>query len=267
MKNIFLFFLVSFCCGIIICNGSLKEVFKTGSSAETIIQSNSSDYILKFMKGNVFSKVVQNDSMPKVELKLPEEKKSFQWDAQVRYAIKVSHPEDGNSKYDEINNNAVILEIDYFPIADKEEVKEKKKFVEKDHRGLALMRRSTCFGCHADKTLLAGPSFSEMAGRYEKTSKNIKSLAGRISLGSSGVWGSSVMPANPDFTDKESEDIADFILTQGKKQSSWVLPGLEGAFRIIEKPSHSAKGIYLLTASYVSKSRIKGWDSVIIKIE
>ena len=267
MKYIFLFFLISFSGAFIISNGLVLDTFRIRSSKKALNYSDSSEDIINFMERNALWKVAQNDSVPKVELLLREENKPYTWGSQIRYTIKVSDVKDGDSKYGEINGNEVLLKIEYFPIADEGAIKEKKKLSEKEHKGLTLMKRSTCFGCHADRTRLAGPSFSELAELYEKTSGNIKSLAGNISGGSSGIWGNSIMPAHPHLSEEESEYMADYILTQGAKKNSSILLGLEGTFRIREKPNDSEKGLYVVTASYVSNLNVRGNDSTVIRIE
>ncbi len=211
----------------------------------------------------------EKQDVPEVELILSENRDFYSWGSQVRYTINVSDIRDGQSKYGEIDGNEVIMEIEYLPITSGEDIKEKMKRFEKkpEPPGLSLMKKSTCFGCHADKTRLAGPSFLQIAERYEKNLSTIKSLAGSISRGSSGVWGSSIMPAHPDFTEKEREQIAEYILEQGGRKNKWILPGLEGTFDIVKKPDNYAKGMYILTASYSSKSGVKGQKSIIIQIK
>lgn len=61
------------------------------------------------------------------------------------------------------------------------------------------------------------------------------------------------MPSHPDFTPEEAAQIADYVLEQGGNKYRWVYPGLEGAFRIIEKPETDSQGVYILTASYTSR--------------
>lgn len=215
------------------------------------------------------SKGEQDDSIPEVELVLAENPAFFSWGSQVRYTINVSDKKDGQSKYGEINANEVTLKIAYLPVTDNEQAKEKIMPTEKqpEPEGLLLMKRSTCFGCHADKTRLSGPSFLEIAQKYENISGNIESLASSISGGSSGNWGNAVMPAHPDFTAKESQQIAAYILEQGARKNNWILPGLEGAFQIIKKPADSENGMYVLTATYTSQSEVTGQTSLILHIK
>ena len=223
---------------------------------------------------NISSYKTQEIRPPKVKILLSQKNEEFYtWHEHVRYSIDVSDVIDGDSKYSEINVTEVILEIEYLPITEgeelnEEEIKDKIKIAEKkpEHIGLSLMKNSTCFGCHADKTKHTGPSFSEIAERYANASSNIESLAGSILEGSKGVWGSIEMPSNPDLTILETEQIATFILSQGAKKNNWILPGLEGAFRIIQKPENEVEGSYILTASYTSTSKMRGQHSIILNI-
>jgi len=213
--------------------------------------------------------VQKQENAPKVEITLPGDPQDVTWSAQVRYAIHVSDEKDGDSKYGEIEARECLLEIAYFAVSEETEVREilgtSRK--EQEHPGLSLLKRSTCFGCHGDKTRLAGPSFMEIAGRYEYNSRTAKDLGSRIIGGSSGIWGSQVMPSHPDFTMEDATRIADYILEQGGNKNRWVYPGLEGTFRIIKEPEDHDQGIYVLTASYTSSSNIRGEHSIILKIK
>jgi cytochrome c len=268
MKHILLFLLITLSCVSIIWNQRIEVNLGKGHMAKDVLLSGTSENLMIFSTGNIFSTKAQDNSLPKIKILLSQNGEFYSWNSHIRYSIDVSDPKDGDSKYGEINGNEVLLEIEYLPINAEEEIKKKNELSKKEseHTGLALMKKSTCFGCHADKTMLAGPSFSEIAERYEKGSSTIKSLARHILEGSSGVWGSIEMPSHPDFTVEETEQIADYILEQGGRKNNWVLPGLEGTFRIIQKPDNLTKGVYILTASYTSTSLMKGQHSMILHI-
>ncbi|WP_091873299.1 c-type cytochrome [Pricia antarctica] len=220
-----------------------------------------SDALSLHLTSTISSNQIQDKSLPNVKLSVsPNSEEYYHWDTDVRYSIEVSDAVDGDSKYGEININEVLLEIEFLPKTDREEGKEIIKIsdIEPDDKGLSLLKKSTCFNCHADKTVLAGPSFSKIAERYKNTAGTIKSLSHRILNGSIGEWGSMEMPAHPDLTSEETEQMASYILLQGGKKNNWVLPGLEGTFRIIKKPGNVTEGIYMLTASYTSTSLMKG---------
>ncbi len=229
---------------------------------------------LIFWPENNSSDGTQEISPPEIKILLSQKNQQFfEWNEYVRYSIDLSDTIDGATKYGEIDDSDVVLETEFLPIGEgeklsKNEVKDKIKITEKEpeHLGLSLMKNSTCFGCHADKAKHTGPSFANIADKYEYSSSNISSIASSILEGSKGIWGSTEMPSNPDLTISETEQIATFILNQGVKKNSWILPGLEGTFRIIEKPKNAEKGFYILTASYTSTSKMRGQHTIMLNI-
>lgn len=266
MKYPSLFFTIAVGSALITFNLPFKDKAKSPFEKDLVLRLLSIDP-LKFIGNKNISNPSQKDSVPQIELVVHDDKGTYSWGTQIRYTIKVSDKIDGDSKYGEINSNAVLLEIEYYPVTTEKQTRNNTDISEEasQQNGIILMQRSTCFRCHADKARLAGPSFSEIAKKYNKS--DIKALAQSISEGSSGVWGSSVMPANKNLTDKESEQMAAYILEQGEKRNKWILIGLEGTFRIMKKPENSAKGIYVLTASYTSTSQMRGEESIILRIE
>jgi len=208
-------------------------------------------------------------SEPRVEIQTPHENEQFTWGNQVRYAITVTDEVDGSSKYGEIPATGCLLEIEYLPanVATDEKAIITKAESKPEPPGLSLIKMSTCFGCHADKITLAGPSFAEIAHRYGNQTGSGKLLGKRIIEGSSGIWGTSEMPSHPDITTEAAEQIATYILEQGAKKYSWIYPGFEGTFRIIDKPANDTKGVYRLTASYMSKAQRRGQHSMVLKVQ
>ncbi len=212
----------------------------------------------------------REQSAPEVKIERPDDNRVFQWGSRVRYEITVSDEKDGDSRYGEINPDEVLLEITYLPV---ENIDVDIANLE-EHKGLSFIRKSTCFNCHADKTSLVGPSFSDIADRYEQDNGTLELLGKRIRNGSSGQWSSIEMPPNDALTREESEAIADYILKQGSRKYRWIYPGLEGVFRIIDKPENIEQGIYILTASYVNHGTegetgtgLRGEHSIELKIE
>lgn len=272
MRYILSLLLIIACYGSIIWDISVETTLGNRYSKIDYLGRNKavSSAFRKFWNRNNSLNKGQEKVFPKVKLQVFQNNdESYTWDTDVRYTIDVSDLEDGDSKYGEINGNEVLLEIEFLPTTDDVEIKKivNKSVKELENKGLSLLKKSTCFGCHADKTVLAGPSFSQMAERYEKNTLTINSLARHIKEGSTGEWGSIEMPSHPDFTVEETEQIAEYVLIQGGKKNNWILPGLEGTFRIIKKPDNLSKGIYKLTASYTSTSSMKGQHSMVLKIK
>lgn len=217
----------------------------------------------------------QDASPPEVIIIQPDENSIFQWGARVRYEISVSDAVDGESRYGEINPAEVLLEIKYLPLKKGHSAMKKSGYpVSEEQSGLTLMRKSTCFSCHADKTSLVGPSFSAIAVRYDTEPETVQQLGMHIVEGSSGEWGDFEMPPHENITFEEAEKIVRYILDQGKRKNQWVYPGLDGIFQIIEKPEQYETGLYLLTASYINHTEgkesgagIRGEHSIVLEIE
>ncbi|MEX0647190.1 MAG: c-type cytochrome [Balneolaceae bacterium] len=219
---------------------------------------------------NTYNEYEMSESSPIVNLEIRQESDFFDWGSQVRYSINVNDETDGDSRYNEINSNEVFLEIDFVPEPvnshDIQSVYERING-DKNLKGLTLLGRSSCFGCHADKSNMIGPSFSEVAGSYTNNTANINKLVNSIQHGSAGVWGQAEMPANPDISEEEASDIAGYILKQGAQEYSRISPGLEGVIRIMDKPPDIDEGTYILTASYTSSAQKRGEDTVVLKIK
>lgn len=215
---------------------------------------------------NIIPEKPQEKSTPLVKLHLSRnDDENLTWGDFVRYTIEVSDEVDGDSKYGEIMNNKVLLEIEFLPIKDQKDPVSTQK--QPNPEGLSLMMGSTCFACHADKEVLTGPSFSEIADRYGKKTDNVAFLANHILKGSSGQWGNMEMPAHPNLTVEETEKIAAFILKQGSRKNHRIVPGMEGTFQVMEKPSNLTQGVLILTASYTSSSMVKGQHRITLPIK
>jgi cytochrome c len=78
----------------------------------------------------------------------------------------------------------------------------------------ALATAKNCMTCHAvDKDVL-GPSFRKIAIKYASDEGAADRLAVKIVKGGGGVWGTAVMPANPQVTEAEAKKLALWALNQ-----------------------------------------------------
>ena len=81
-------------------------------------------------------------------------------------------------------------------------------------KGLALISNANnlCLTCHKIDEMLTGPSYRDVANKYENTPANVKMLAEKIMKGGSGVWGEILMPANASVSQADAEAIVKYIL-------------------------------------------------------
>lgn len=78
-------------------------------------------------------------------------------------------------------------------------------------KGLELIGKSDCLTCHKVGDKLIGPSYKEVAAKYDNTEENITMLAGKIIKGGQGVWGSVPMTAHPAVTEDDAKAMVKYI--------------------------------------------------------
>ncbi|MGA0805411.1 MAG: PQQ-dependent sugar dehydrogenase [Pseudohongiellaceae bacterium] len=69
-----------------------------------------------------------------------------------------------------------------------------------------------CVACHRSEVRLVGPSWLEIARRYERSAANLDLLAERIRAGSYGVWGEAPMAPHADLSVEVARDMVSRIL-------------------------------------------------------
>lgn len=210
---------------------------------------------------------------PVVKILTPKSGTVRQWGSEIRYQIRVSDQEDGDSRYQEISPNEVNLKILYEP--DPSKIKaDTSNSDHPDPAGLAVIRNSNCGNCHSMKSKVIGPSYSEVSHKYPDSSLNIKKIAEHIIDGSTGIWGSLTMPSHPGLTQEQAEKAVSWILKNGSNPDLNYRTGLEGVIHFKRPVNATSGGVYILTATYTdhgTKSdptrRLKGSDVVIIHLK
>jgi cytochrome c len=82
--------------------------------------------------------------------------------------------------------------------------------------GKALIEASDCRTCHKDDAKLIGPSYQDVAKKYESNEKNIKMLADKVLKGGSGVWGEIPMAGHPNVSEEDAKAMVTYILSMKK---------------------------------------------------
>ena len=78
-----------------------------------------------------------------------------------------------------------------------------------DLNNLATFAASDCAACHRTEGNLVGPSYADIAGRYDASPDTIALLMEKITLGGAGAWGE--VPMNP-HTSLAPETVRDMVL-------------------------------------------------------
>jgi cytochrome c len=193
---------------------------------------------------NVF--LFQENNPPLVKITAP---KLAAVNAAISYSISVSDKEDGDTKYDEINPNEILLLVQYG---------ENAKSI-KGVNDLHAMMASNCMNCHAFKSKLIGPSYMDISKKY--SSANMPVLVKHVKEGSKGVWGDIVMPTHPELSDEEINRMMTWILNYKNEKNTEYHLGKEGLISV------KNAGPVILTASYLDHEKAMGSDKVLIQVK
>lgn len=79
-------------------------------------------------------------------------------------------------------------------------------------KGLEKVKGSDCTSCHMVDRKIVGPSYAEVAAKYENTDENITKLAQKVIAGGVGVWGEVPMPAHPGLSEEDAKDMVAYVL-------------------------------------------------------
>lgn len=79
------------------------------------------------------------------------------------------------------------------------------------HRGTELFYKNDCAACHAEKVKVNGPSYAEIAAKYNGDTAMIGTLANRIIKGGKGVWGEVPMTAHPNLSKDDAIALVKYI--------------------------------------------------------
>jgi cytochrome c len=119
-------------------------------------------------------------------------------------------------------------------------------------RGKNLIEQSDCKACHFIDRQSVGPTYQDIAGKYQDAEKASEYLADKIISGGGGVWGVNAMAAHPQHTVEEAQQMVDWILSLADMEKAGDLMPLAGTYRFDETNDHE-EGSYILMASYTDK--------------
>lgn len=79
-------------------------------------------------------------------------------------------------------------------------------------KGLEKLKTSDCTSCHMVERKIVGPSYAEVAAKYESTEENVTMLAEKVIAGGVGVWGEVPMPPHPTLSIEDAKDMVRYVL-------------------------------------------------------
>jgi cytochrome c len=86
----------------------------------------------------------------------------------------------------------------------------------KPSEGEQIIKNQDCATCHKIDKKVVGPSYLDIAKKYQMNDKNVKYLTEKITKGGSGVWGAIPMSAHTALKKDDAKKIAIYILSLKK---------------------------------------------------
>ncbi|MBN9691974.1 MAG: PQQ-dependent sugar dehydrogenase [Verrucomicrobia bacterium] len=195
-------------------------------------------------RGTTQIPLVVGNSLPVVRFLSPQSGDFFTPGKPVEYEVRVQDLEDGDS-----NSAEEIMEAQVYVSAKWGRGDGREPA---DEPGLALMKQSDCFNCHALETKIVGPPLLEVANRYRGQPGALDASVKRVLQGSSKVWGELPMLPHPNLTPDQAQLMVRWVyaLEAGKLGANFTR-GLRGS---VSGPKEGASNGWL-EAAYTDQGR------------
>ena len=189
--------------------------------------------------------LVVGNAPPQVSFLSPAEGDFFTPGTPISCKVRVKDEEDGDSERDpELMDARTFVSAQFLRNDGKDSAVQP---------GLALMKQSDCFNCHAVETKIVGPAYMEVANKYRGKAGSLEASVTRVIKGSSHVWGDVPMLPHESFTEDQVHLMVQWVfeLEPGKSSGSLVR-GLQGK---LVPPTDDTIQSVILEASYTDAGR------------
>ncbi|NUO00033.1 MAG: ThuA domain-containing protein [Saprospiraceae bacterium] len=168
----------------------------------------------------------------------------------VRYAVSIADKDDPAAASDAAR---ALVYADYLDSPDKAALPVGHLVAGTTMPGKSIMEAMVCKACHKIAEKSIGPSFEDIAKRYQKDKNAPTYLLGKILKGGAGVWGETAMPGNPDLKEVDAKQIVAWIQSLAPAdQAKKSLPAVGSVPPTLgKKPNNN--GVFILSASYTDK--------------
>lgn len=182
---------------------------------------------------------------PEVHFTSPRDGDFFTPGQPLRYEVAVRDREDGRSEdEDELMDSRVYVSARWSRGDGKGQV---------DEPGLAMMKQSDCFNCHAVETKIVGPAFLEIAQKYRGQAGAFDASVQRVIKGSSGIWGEVPMLPHESMSADQAQLMVRWVFgLEPGKTGAGLVRGLRGE---LKAPKDDKVRTALLEATYTDTGR------------
>jgi cytochrome c len=186
------------------------------------------------------------NSPPQVAFKYPQDGDFFEFGKPFAWKVDVSDQEDTKIDATRVTFQQEIRQQNGAPMP--------STLRGEQAPGLNLMKKSDCFNCHSVDQKLVGPTFTEIAMRYDGVKKAKNEAAQRILNGSTGVWGQIPMMPHPQHNLIQAKQMVDWIFSLSTNDQS-TQTGTTGSINPNRPDGFSGHAGYnlFLEASYLDR--------------
>ena len=160
---------------------------------------------------SINQKIMVGNEPPKLKIKLSDPNTTYWKNKKMEYEIEVSDLEDGNTTDTTLDPSKIKVTLNYIPEGEDMILASIGHQQNAIPKGLQLIESSDCKACHAIDKKVAGPSYNDIALRYDQEDK--QGLIHRIVKGSQGIWGENMMAPHPQLKLQDVGEIVDYILS------------------------------------------------------
>ena len=209
----------------------------------------------RYLGGIRYAMGLGGNEPPEVDIDLLGCNRTFYFpDVPIEYSIRVNDLEDGSLLEGTIPESQVTVSVDYFRRGfDPVEIAQGHRSTDASllhAAGKELVEAGTCLSCHQLDGPSIGPSYMDVAKKYDGEQDALSYLAGKIREGGSGVWGEVVMPPHVQLSEDEVDQMAAYILSLAKESEAAPSMPIEGTYL---PPETTKEGVIVLRAAYTDK--------------
>jgi cytochrome c len=206
----------------------------------------------KLSAKSTFISVYAGNIEPIVKIELKGNQTFYFPNKPVAYAVSITDPDDVDAGKD---LSTLFVSADYISGLDQAEASKGHLIMTEAMTGKSLMGSLTCKTCHKEDEASIGPSYTDVARKYRRNPEAATSyLISKIQKGGGGVWGETVMPANPDLKNSDASKIVAYILSLGRRgaEEKPSLPASGTVDPTVGK-ALSDNGVFVLSGSFTDR--------------
>lgn len=190
--------------------------------------------------------VYAGNETPSVELLIKGNKTFYFPGKNIQYEVTINDKGDTSKP----NPENLIVSADYVEGTDKAAASPGHKVLSEAMVGKNITQALDCKSCHKTTEKSIGPSFTDVALKYEKDPNAMPYLVNKIIKGGSGVWGEVKMAAHPDLLETDAKKIVTWIQTLGTEKRVVKSLPQKGSLNSTQNKPVKDNGILYVSATY-----------------